>query len=322
MTNFNIPILFLVFNRLDTTQQVFTAIQQIKPTKLYLACDGPREDKPGETQIVNELRQYLLNNINWQCSVQTLFRTTNLGCGKAVSQAITWFFKHEPMGIILEDDCLPSASFFTFCEEMLLKYKDDTRIWHISGYSLLTDNNLTYPSYYFSQITQIWGWASWANRWQEFDLMMKKYPQFIKYKYMNKIFPSLRLRLWHKELFDKNYAKTDTWDCQWYFTSLINNGLSITPRISLIKNLGFGDLNSAHPDVDSLISSIDRHQLHFPLTHPHIFCINPQLDNIYFKWRTRRGVYLKLLAYPIIKIDNQWFRGKMLKLYKKLRNRI
>lgn len=320
MSNFNVPILFLVFNRLDTAKQVFAEIQHLKPNRLYIACDGPREHKINEAQVVNELQQYLLTNINWQCSLQTLFRTSNLGCAQAVSQAITWFFKHEPMGIILEDDCLPSPSFFTFCEEMLLKYKDDTRIWHIGGYSLLNKHNLSHASYYFSQITQIWGWASWANRWQQFDLLMKSYPEFIKHKYMNKLFPTLRLRLWHKELFDKNYVKTDTWDCQWYFTVLLNNGLSITPAVSLVKNLGFGDLNSAHPDVDPLISSIDRHQLNMPLTHPHIFCIDSQLDNIYFKWRTRRGVFRKLLAYPLIKIDDKYFGGKVLTLYKKLRN--
>ena len=105
-------VLFLVFNRLDTTKQVFEAIRKAKPPRLYIAADGPRESKEGEAEKVKAVREYVMSNINWDCEVKTLFRDKNLGCKYAVSGAIDWFFENEEMGIILEDDCLPSQSFF------------------------------------------------------------------------------------------------------------------------------------------------------------------------------------------------------------------
>lgn len=317
MSQLSVPVLFLVFNRLDVTQQVFATIRQAKPTKLYIACDGPRAHKVGEDKIVAQLRQHLLDNIDWQCEVLTLFRDKNLGCGLAVSQAITWFFEHEPMGIILEDDCLPSQSFFTFCDEMLHKYQDDKRVWHIGGYSLLKPGDLTKSSYYFSRMTLVWGWASWADRWQEFDLYMNKYPDFIRSGDLNSIFSSIRLRLWNKELFQANYKKHDTWDCQWYFTSLINNALSIVPKVSLVQNLGFGDIGSAHPDQDTTISQIKAAEMKAPYVPPLFMVINKQLDGIYFKWRTQL-IFFKLLTKPLLKFDQIFLNGKLLKLYKSL----
>lgn len=320
MSELNIPVLLLVFNRLDVTQRVFASIREARPSKLYIACDGPRTNKIGEDWLVNTLRQYLLSHVDWRCEVITLFRDENLGCGLAVSQAITWFFEHESMGIILEDDCLPSSSFFKFCDEMLYRYKDDKKIWQVSGYSLLKPGDLTKSSYYFSRMTQIWGWASWADRWQQFDLNMTQYTNFIKTKQLNKLFSTLKLKVWHKQLFDANYKKHDTWDCQWYFAALINGGLSITPQISLVQNLGFGDFGSAHPEVDHLIYEIKADNLEFPLIPPQSIAINERLDNIYFKWRTKNGIFRKLLLKPVQDFDRVFLNGQLLRLYKKIRS--
>ena len=108
-------ILFLVFNRPDTTTKVFQMIRQAKPPRLYIAADGPRKNKEGEEEKIAKVRA-IVNNIDWPCEVKTLFRDKNLGCKKAISEAITWFFKNEDQGIILEDDCLPHLDFFSYCE--------------------------------------------------------------------------------------------------------------------------------------------------------------------------------------------------------------
>ena len=130
------PILFLIFARPDTTRRVFERIKQIQPTKLYIAADAPRENRPDEIKRSQETR-HIIDLIDWPCEVHTLFRDTNLGCKMAVSTAISWFFECEEYGVILEDDCLPDLSFFPFCEELLLKYKDDERIGHIGGNNFL-----------------------------------------------------------------------------------------------------------------------------------------------------------------------------------------
>ena len=118
------PILFLIFNRPDLTKITFASIRAAKPKQLFIAADGPREDRDGEAEAC-ELARQITNEVNWDCEVKTLFRAENLGCEGAVSTAISWFFDHVEQGIILEDDCVADPSFFQFCNEMLTKYADD-----------------------------------------------------------------------------------------------------------------------------------------------------------------------------------------------------
>ena len=132
----NTAVLFLVFNRLDTTKQVFHEISQAKPPRLYIAADAARANNINEVKKVHEVRNYIMQNINWECEIKTLFRDQNLGCKYAVTNAISWFFENEEQGIVLEDDCLPSQSFFWYCEELLTKYKDDKSVYLVSGETL------------------------------------------------------------------------------------------------------------------------------------------------------------------------------------------
>ncbi|NJK84271.1 MAG: hypothetical protein HC912_11250 [Saprospiraceae bacterium] len=90
------PVLFLVFNRPEPTQRVFERIREARPKQLFIAADGPREGKEGEKEKTEAVRKFILNAVDWDCEVKTLFREKNLGCGQAVSQAITWFFEHVP----------------------------------------------------------------------------------------------------------------------------------------------------------------------------------------------------------------------------------
>lgn len=231
----NKPILFLIFNRPDTTQKVFEQIRLAKPQRLYLASDGSRASKEGEAETVATVRKWVLDNIDWPCEVKTLFREENLGCGKAVSGAITWFFSQEESGIILEDDCLPNQSFFKYCEELLDRYKDDKRIWHIAGDNPLGEWDCN-SSYYFSKIQHCWGWASWADRWQEYDFDLKNYsPENIKNfsddKYVQRYWANILTKMQNHEI--------DTWDYQWTLKTVENKGLCINPTRNLVSNIGF-----------------------------------------------------------------------------------
>lgn len=235
----NTAVLFLIFNRLDTTKQVFEAIQKAKPPRLYIAADGARNNKYGEFEKVKAVRDFIINNVDWQCEIKTLLREKNLGCKYAVSSAITWFFENEEMGIILEDDCLPDQSFFWFCEELLEMYKDDKRIWHIGGINLQNGIKRGDADYFFSKYSHIWGWASWANRWQFYDAELSKInnSDFIRRTFKNKSMQNF----WIKNLIEIKKNKIDTWDFQWIFTIWFNGGLAILPNINMILNIGFGD---------------------------------------------------------------------------------
>jgi len=279
----NTAVLFLVFNRPDTTKQVFEAIQQAKPPRLYIAADGARESKEGESETVKAVREFVMQNIDWECEVKTLFRGENLGCKMAVSGAIDWFFDNEEMGIILEDDCLPSQSFFWFCEELLERYKDDMRVWNVGGYKFPHLNGDEY-SYNFSRYTHIWGWASWANRWKYYDVTLSQYKENKKllneYEFFRENFEnSSRIKILDKVV----SGEIDTWDYQWNFTVRINNGLSIRPSVNLIANIGFGEEATHTLGDNKEIENNTASQISLPLNHPEFIMIYKKDDEIFGK---------------------------------------
>jgi len=276
----NTAVLFLVFNRLDTTKQVFEAIRQAKPPRLYIAADGARDAKEGEADKVQDVRNFVMQNIDWDCEVKTLFREKNLGCKYAVSGAITWFFENEEQGIILEDDCLPSQSFFWYCEELLIKYKNDFRIWHISGDNFQNNIQRGDASYYFSKFNHVWGWASWANRWLAYDVNIKSFKKFKTESKIKFIFRNEKDCRYWLSVFDQVFrGDIDTWDYQWVYTMLINNGLSILPNKNLISNIGFG-LEATHTkSLDSQHSKIPRVEMKNPLVHPFFILADLDADN-------------------------------------------
>ena len=166
------PILFLIFNRPDTTIKVFEAIKQARPTKLYIAADGPRPSKPNDTLMCSETRE-IVSQIDWECEVKTLFRKNNLGCGKAVSEAIKWFFENEEEGIIIEDDVLPHPDFFVYCDQMLEKYRHVDNVKFISGRNAILGNSIGNESYYFTAFNYVWGWAAWRRTWDIYDFTLE-----------------------------------------------------------------------------------------------------------------------------------------------------
>jgi hypothetical protein len=234
------PVLLLVFNRPDTTQVVFDAIRKARPARLYVAADGPREGRPGEKDLCTSTRA-TATNVDWPCDVHTLFRDRNLGCKVAVSSALDWFFQHEEEGIILEDDCVPDKSFFTFCQELLSYYRTDQRIMHISGDNFQAGNIRGTGSYYFSRYSHVWGWASWRRAWKCYDVTMSTFPRFIQQDGISSIFHTSReKRYWQRILSEVYEGKVDTWDYQWLYALWTHHGLSAIPNANLVANIGFG----------------------------------------------------------------------------------
>lgn len=230
----NKPVLFLIFNRLDTTIKVFEKIREARPPRLYIASDGWRDDVIDEKQKVLSVREYVLSNIDWECQVKTKFNEKNLGCGKAVSSAITWFFENEPDGIILEDDCVPSRTFFSYCESLLDYYRDNKKIWHIGGYNFIDLSTLS-KSYTFSYIPYIWGWATWADRWKSYKFDLKDYDE----KYVKNIIPNYNFQYYWLEILNKMKTHSiDTWDYQWTFEIFRHRGLCVFPKLNMISNIG------------------------------------------------------------------------------------
>jgi len=231
------PVLFLIFNRPENSMQVFNVIKEYKPIKFYIAADGPRTDKLGEKEICEKTRE-IIKLIDWECEIKTLFRDENLGCKNAISKAIDWFFENETEGIILEDDVVPNRDFFSFCEYSLEKYYDDERVMMITGTNYLSDESNPY-TYFFSRHYTIWGWATWRRSWKLYDVNMSDWNNSevkndIKYMHNSNF-------IWkHFKFTFESLSSTyiNTWDIQWVFTCLINNGLCVTPKVNLVSNIG------------------------------------------------------------------------------------
>ena len=175
------PVAFIIFNRPDTTKRVFEAIRQAKPPKLFVIADGSRSDRLGEAEKCAATRA-IIDGVDWECEILTNYSDVNLGCKIRVSSGLDWVFSEVEEAIILEDDCLPHPSFFAFCEELLEKYRNDSRIMQICGSNVLKDQVNIDDSYYFSKYGPIWGWASWRRAWQEYDVDMKLWAEVKKRK--------------------------------------------------------------------------------------------------------------------------------------------
>lgn len=298
MTNFKTPILFIIFNRPDTTISVFNEIRKIKPSKLYVVADGPRVNKAGEKEKCDETRK-IIDLVDWECEVFKNFSDINLGCKKRVSSGIDWFFENVEQGIILEDDCLPDQSFFRFCEELLGKYKNDERIGMISGDNFQfgqVDNN---ASYYFSRYSHIWGWATWRRAWQKYDVSLSSWPQLKKDKVLNRIFDNRQDFYYWSTIFDDVYNnKIDTWDYQWSYTCFVNSYLSVMPSVNLISNIGFNQGEATHTKRVGKFSNMATSELIFPLKTPESIIISVESDKIvrrtnYPFWRFFIGRFIK-----------------------------
>lgn len=272
-------VLFLVFNRPETTRQVFGSIRQARPSRLYVAADGSRD--PGEHESCNLARE-IATAVDWPCSVRTLFRDKNLGCGLAVSGAIDWFFEHEDEGIILEDDCLPDQSFFRFCEEILGRYRNNSAIMMISGEYYYGRHGRPLSSYFFSRYNGTWGWATWARAWNCNDRTMRHWPELRNSDWLMRVGDGHRdFRDFWTEVFDTVYqGRIDIWDHQWTYSCWLADGITVLPSRNLIKNIGFGS-NATHTKADSgWIGDLPLEALSFPLVHP----VELERDQIADRW--------------------------------------
>jgi len=266
-TNFKTPILFLIFNRPDVSQEVFNQIKIVKPMYLYVAADGPRTDRTDDTKYCKQTRE-IINQVDWECDLKTLFRNENLGCGKAVSGAISWFFDQVECGIILEDDCMPDLSFFPYCEELLIKYKADEQVMLIGGNNFQNGIIRGKGSYYFSHYPHIWGWATWRRAWQHYDFSMKNIEYFFNTGIYKIFRTNKEIRYWKKKLDKVISGKINTWDYQWVYSIWINNGIAITPNTNLVINLGIRN-SSTHTFLhDSYKEVKDFCEIKSPLVHP------------------------------------------------------
>ncbi|HTF62328.1 MAG TPA: hypothetical protein VK638_06400 [Edaphobacter sp.] len=247
---------------------MFEAIAKVRPARLLLVADGPRPNRPGEAEACQQVRE-IVGRVDWPCDVDTNFADSNLGCQERVISGLDWVFSLVEEAIILEDDCLPDLSFFPFCQELLKKYRGDSRIAYISGANLTEKHLKTAASYFFSQIGGIWGWATWRSEWKRYDRYLKDWPQLRSEGMLEEIFDEPQAVANWTRIFDAMYQKTgpNTWDYQWLYTCLKNNSLTAVSSVNLVANIGFGQGATNTVDEDPRFMRPTT-PVKFPLTHP------------------------------------------------------
>ncbi len=273
------PVLFLVFNRPEHAAQVFARIREARPPKLLVVCDGARTNRPDDIEKVAAVRQLIDQGIDWPCEVLRDYATQNLGCRQRIATGITWAFSQVEEAIILEDDCLPDPSFFTYAEAMLTRYRHDPRVMHISGNNLTAPHRRSPSSYWFSHHPWIWGWATWRRAWQHYDANMSTWDARL---------PALKSSFassWERAFWIAAYeearhdlTRAGTWDFPWVYTCRSLDGLCIFPRENLIENLGFGG-DSTHTTTEMNRLRLPTHSLG-PITPPPTQTVDRYADDL------------------------------------------
>lgn len=306
---FNTPILYIVFNRLDTVKETFNGIKEIQPKELYIASDGARKNKLGEEEKVLEVRNYILQHIDWECNVHTLFRDENVGCKYGPAGAIKWFFENIEQGIILEDDILATKSFFYYCELLLNKYKDSSNIGYICGCTM--ENCVSVKNDYFmTTIIDGWGWASWAHVIKDFnpdyaslkDKKLKDIKTILLNKKVKRILLSLSLKSAKNEI--------DAWDYQMADYMAVHGRYSIFPKKPLVRNIGF-QLDSTHTAVAPEWYTDKSYEMDIELQD------NLVVDKDYTKKYEASFIYKRNLKSYFLAVKKYGFIGCLKKLIRK-----
>ncbi|MBN2779203.1 MAG: nucleotide-diphospho-sugar transferase [Bacteroidales bacterium] len=301
------PVLFIIFNRLDTTIKVLDAIRQYQPDRLYIASDGARDSVPKEKKTVELVREYVLKNIDWDCDVKTLFRDKNVGCGHGPSGAITWFFEHEEMGIILEDDCVPSMPFFLYCEHLLKKYQYDNRVWVISGRSNYpTKKFFKEQDYLFSNYVVTWGWATWKRCWQHFDINLNKsWPDFYRIGGFKNVFFTRKEGIFRNLIYSRLQKDKDlmshVWDFQFFLCVALNRGLSVIPSENLVENIGY---EGTHFMVKTKILTLKASSNYQIKKEPRVVLPNREYERYHFYRDVKRRLTAFILS-RLLKVLNK-----------------
>jgi hypothetical protein len=274
-----------MFSRPDLTERVLRHVARANPPRVYVVADGPRPGHPHDAEKCVAARA-VVDRIDWGCEVIKNYSDTNLGCGRRPATGISWVFEQVDRAIILEDDCIPAAEFFPFCDELLERYRDDERIMQVSGNNMQLGNPRTEDSYYFSWHNICWGWASWRRAWRFYDMSIPSWPALRDSGWLSEIVRDPEAVEYWQQAFDKAYTAAgdvDFWDYQWTFACWAQHGLSISPSATLVTNVGFRPDATHTTWLGDQRAALPIERLNFPLRHPACVTRNLPADEFFVR---------------------------------------
>ena len=306
--DFNVA--FVIFNRPETTRQVFEQIRRARPGRLFAIADGPRAGVPSDVERCAETRRIVDEGVDWDCEVLKNYAESNLTCRYRPASGFDWVFQHVGHCIILEDDCVPHPSFFPYCQELLERFYDDERVMAISGDNFQEGPARTAYSYYFSDIVHIWGWATWKRAWDKYNVEIPVWPEIKNGGWMRDLFADPRvIEYWTLGL-DSVYRGFNGWDLQFLLACWIHRGLCVLPSVNLISNIGFGE-NATHTARSNASANRPTAELEFPLVHPPYMIRDARADRYTFEHYYKESLLSRMcrraannpdnVVYPILR---------------------
>jgi hypothetical protein len=280
-----IPVVLIIYKRSNNLKKLISAVREYKPSKIYLVADGPKNKT--DAKSCKKTRETTEELIDWKCKINKIYARKNMGLRNRVVSGLDKVFSDEKWAIILEDDLVIEPSFFSYCDTLLKKYEKNKRIISIAGNNFQFGKNKIKESYYFSRYVHSWGWATWRRAWQLYDNEMKDWQDLKKTNWLKNIFNNKVLELYWKKIFNMVMDKeVDSWAYRWTYTSLLNNKLTIIPKVNLVSNNGYGK-NATHTKLKSRTLDLPIEEINSPLKHPKKIKRNKQADKT-----TERNTYL------------------------------
>lgn len=273
------PVVLLAFNRPDLTAKVFEKIRAWKPRELHFVVDGPRPGNPLDSDLVAEVKR-VISVVDWTCDVQEHFADTNMGLKRRITSGLSSVFDQSEAAVILEDDCLPDLSFFSYCDELLHRYRETPQVGIIGGTSRLRGSRASTYSYDFSSDLRIWGWATWARTWKGFiesgdlDASWSKDER----EEIAERFPTGPRRASISRMLAQA-GHLDSWALPFAVHFKKRGYLSTVPEVNVVENVGFG-AQSTHTTFEDYVAQLASEPLRFPLRHPPEVLENPEVDRL------------------------------------------
>ncbi len=308
----DLSVLIIFFARPNTLSEVFAQVKKARPSRLFLACDGARENRADDAENIEACKK-IVEDIDWECEVYTRYSEENLGCGRGPSSAISWAFEHVDKLLILEDDCVANPTLFPYMKELLDRYEHDERIGLISGFNHFKTWETHGNSYCFTKCGATLGWGTWKRVWEKYDYTLQDIDEpglqdLLEKEIINRRAGKARYRAWRSAAKETREKKVNYWDIQFGFIKYAQSYLCIVPRANLIYNNGVG-AGSTHTEnirqkkwKQGDILFMPTEDMQFPLQHPKYVVCDRTYDERYFK----------KMAYP----------HPIIRLFRKLKRRI
>ena len=297
----DVPVFVTFFVRPETFIHVFNAIREARPSILFLVADGPRDGYPDDYRL-NEESKKIAENVDWECKVYRRYSDVNLGIDSNSYLAEKWAFQIVDRMILLEDDHVPSQSFFRFCADLLEKYKDDTRIYQICGMNHLGNYEKPNADYFFSKGGSVWGTAVWKRSFDTLDNELN----YLNDKYALKLLKENTSEIMFSRLFKKGakqriinlqsekIVSSELIEAAAFY---LNNKLNIVSSKNLISCIGISE-NSGHSVNHPLklpkrirgMFNMKTYELNFPLVHPSYVLPDNEYERNIHKIRGRNRV--------------------------------